>query len=79
MMTTLKNPQGVAKLRLGALLKERGLGICEFADMCGLEYHAVGKLVKNGWARIGFDTLYLLAVALGVQVGDLFEEITVED
>jgi DNA-binding Xre family transcriptional regulator len=74
-MTTLKNPKGKLVLRLDELLAERGLGVCEFAKLSGLEYHTIGSLISGKWKRIGLETLYSLAFALKVQPGELFRPI----
>ena len=79
MMTTLSTFKGAIPLLLGKILEERGIKNTHFAKAADIEYHAIGRMAKDKWKRLGLDTLYSLCVALKVQPGDLLGKIDFDE
>jgi DNA-binding Xre family transcriptional regulator len=64
----------MAKLRIKEIAEKRGLNISDLMRLTGLSYPGTHALWHNRTSRVNLDTLTVLAQALGVQVGELFEE-----
>ena len=79
MMTTLSKVKGRIPLLLGDVLEQRGIKNTHFAKAADIEYHAIGRMEKDMWQRIGLDTLYSLCVALKMQPGELLGKIDFEE
>lgn len=82
-MNTLSvDPQGkdepmAVRLRLGEILKERGLTQTKFAEMSGLSQNAVSSLV-NQPAQIRMETIKMVCCSLGVTPNELFSIVKIE-
>ena len=61
------------RLRVGELLKERGITPLRFAEMTGLNYRTVLQIVSNRYTKIGLETIDKICEALNVKPADLFE------
>lgn len=56
--------------RIRALRKERGLSRDELGELVGLDREAIGRIERG--ERMNFDNLEPIAVAVAVEVADLF-------
>lgn len=61
------------RLRLRELRKARGLTQAQLADTAGLRQGTISELETGTSQSIAFDTLDRLALALGVEPGELLE------
>jgi putative transcriptional regulator len=58
------------EIKLGDILKERGLTQKEFAEMSGLSYNTVSSIV-NQTTQIRLETIAMICDALKIEVKDL--------
>jgi putative transcriptional regulator len=59
------------RLRLGEILRERGMTQKELADKCEISENGISKMV-NQTAQIRLETIDILCEVLGIEPGDLF-------
>jgi transcriptional regulator with XRE-family HTH domain len=59
---------------LSALLEKAGITQTELARRTGLSFATVNRLCTNATAQVSLETLDKIAIALGVEVGALFEQ-----
>ena len=64
----------MAKLRLERALVEKGVSKRRFAKLIGIDYSNVFRYFRPGYDP-RLSTLEKWAIALGVQVRDLYEEV----
>lgn len=62
------------KLRVGALMKERGISEKEMHDRTKLARNTVRALMRGAVARVDLETLEKVAAVLQVRPLELFEE-----
>ena len=65
------------RLRLGEILRERGMTQKDLADSCGISENGVSKIV-NQPAQIRLETIDILCDALDLQPGDLFARVKIQ-
>lgn len=63
------------RIKIGALMKERGMSEKDMHDKTGLARNTVRALMRGSVARVDLVTLEKIAVALGVRPLELFEEV----
>lgn len=61
------------KLRIGDLLRERGMNITEFARVTGLAYNTASSLARGNTVRVDLTTMEYICRALQVEPAQLFE------
>jgi DNA-binding Xre family transcriptional regulator len=66
-------PSGIVNLRVGAILKQRGISAEEFSRKSGLNYRTALSIAKNRYERIGLDTIGKICDTLQVTPGEIFE------
>lgn len=57
---------------IGAIVRQRGMKIKEFAEEAGLAYNTAHDLYTGRFSRIGLDVLDKVCRVLEVQPGELF-------
>lgn len=62
------------RLRLGALMKAKGISERELYDRTGVARNTIRSLARNANTRVDFAVLERLAVGLGVRPLELLEE-----
>ena len=68
----------MAKLRIKELAKERDLNQYELAEKSGVTAQLLNRYWNNHTQRVSLQHLDMIAKALGVKIGDLFEENSAE-
>ncbi|HEU4329294.1 MAG TPA: helix-turn-helix transcriptional regulator [Roseiflexaceae bacterium] len=67
------------RLRVGELMKERGMSIQDLADQAGIAYNTARGMYHGITTRIDLPVLERVAEALGVPPLDLFEQSETEE
>lgn len=62
------------KLRVGALMKERGMSVAELAEKAGIATNTARALQRGVNTRLDVEVLSRVAAALGVRPLEIFEE-----
>jgi putative transcriptional regulator len=73
----IKDDPMAIRLRLGEILKERGLTQTKFAEMSGLSQNAVSSLV-NQPAQIRMETIKAVCCALNIVPNELFSLVKID-
>jgi putative transcriptional regulator len=63
------------RLRVGSLMKERGMSEKDMHDATGLARNTIRSLQRGVSVRVDLLTMEKIAVALGVRPLELFEEV----
>lgn len=62
--------------RLGDVMAERGIGLCDLADEVGITAVNLSRIKTGRIRSIRFSTLEALCEALGCQPGDILEHVS---
>ena len=62
------------KFQLERILREKGINIAKLSQTTGISRNSISLLVHGKSQGIKFDTLYKIADALDVSIGELFEQ-----
>lgn len=62
----------VVRLRIGDILKERGITTAQFAEMAHITQFTARMLIKGYSNGVELETIGKVCAALGVEPGDLF-------
>lgn len=63
----------MVRLRVGEILKDKGLSVEEFAVMVGINYRTALDIAKGRYERIGLETINKICNGLDLIPADLFE------
>jgi putative transcriptional regulator len=62
------------RLRLGRLMKDRGISEAGLSKQAGVARNTVRSLARNANTRVDFEVIEKIAAAMGVRPLELFEE-----
>ncbi|ATO51018.1 helix-turn-helix transcriptional regulator [Brevibacillus laterosporus] len=60
-------------IKLGALLKERGISQRELARLTGIRVSSINEMCNNETLRLPLDNLAKICEVLGVEITDILE------
>jgi len=63
----------MVRLRVGEILKEKGLSVEEFATVVGINYRTALDIAKGRYERIGLETINKICNGLDLIPADLFD------
>ena len=66
----------VVRLRVKEVAKEKGISMGKLQRDADVAYNTVKRMYKNPYHVITTETLGKLAIALGVPLGELIEEVS---
>ena len=72
-----KQPMGIG-IPLREFRKEHDLSQRELGEMCGLTHSAISRIESGERTRLEFETMRLMAQALGITVDELVAQSTTE-
>lgn len=64
---------GTVRIKVSALLKERGMSVRELVEKTGMSYNTILALNRNASTRVGLETIARICDALGVEVSDVLD------
>lgn len=63
------------RVRLKEVIEERGISMTRLSRLADVNYKTVSGLIKDPYRDVEYKPLYKIAKALGVELGDLIEEV----
>ncbi len=63
------------RLRLKEVLDEKGINMTRLSRMADVNYKTIRGIVHDPYRDVEYKPLYKIAKALGLEIGDLIEEV----
>ena len=63
------------RIRLKEVIEERGISMTRLSRLADVNYKTIAGLIKDPYRDVEYKPLYKIAKALGVELGDLIEEV----
>jgi transcriptional regulator with XRE-family HTH domain len=63
------------RLRVKEVMEAKGLTMTRLSRLADVNYKTIVGIVRDPYREVEYKTLYKIAKALGVEVGELIEEV----